>query len=353
MTVYHILSSDIPHHNHRVLEFFQHTFGSQYDLHFFVASTKPLENDFPALNIRRFATQKNLARTVIAKKQQEPTACFFFHGQFNLWIWLAILTDRLPAQRCYWHIWGADLYQEKKGISAQIFYFFRRQAQKKLNAIFATRGDLRVMKQRLKRENPKDELIYFPTKLAENCIENSRSDAIFTILVGNSGDPSNQHIHALKRLKTELNITEETAVKLIIPMGYPAQNEAYIQQVQAVAYQLFSANQVEILQHKLPFDEYRKQIQQADLAVFNFERQQGIGTICLCLQHCTPVLLNPKNPFIEDLQQENIAYLTFDNLTQEKVKNVADSLQMLDLEQISFFPNGYNAMWRNLLERLA
>lgn len=230
------------------------------------------------------------------------------HGQYNVWLWLAILFRKLPAYRCVWHIWGADLYEEATGWKYKLFYRLRRLAQQKLPILWATQGDLIFAKRHLNRENGQDRVLYFPTRMApqqEMLVQDPTKDKPFTILLGNSGDPSNRHLAALTQLKQSL----AENLRIIIPMGYPANNQAYIEQVKRQAVALFPKNTVEVLTEQLDFIRYQQLLAQCDVGYFYFKRQQAIGTICLLIQLNVPLVLTKENPFCIDMQKENVPFV--------------------------------------------
>lgn len=343
--IYHILGADIPQHNQTVLRFFQQDILPELPdpQHRFWVVGKGLSATFPDLTLREFESKKAIASALVALAATEPYAKFVLHGQFNIWIWLAIWACKLPACRLVWHVWGADLYQSSTDWKFKLFYPLRRHIQKRLPAIWATRGDLDYVWKTIRPPQPQDRLIYFPTRLdpISPSPQTQPPQGELKVLLGNSGDPANRHIEALTLLQQQLGRN----IKLIIPMGYPSGNEAYIQRVETVGKRLFPAENLQILRQRLDFAEYQQILSACDLGYFHFERQQGIGTICLLIQHNIPLALHRNNPFCLDMQAENVPFLCCDTLSAEQINATRQALCGLDKTKIGFFPPNYQTGW--------
>lgn len=352
--LFHVLGSDVSHHNETVLRFFAETLSGRVEARLverflIVASDDRLARRFPRLRIDVHRDKRAIARAV-CRIARDRRARFFLHGQFNPYLWLALLSPAIGRDQAYWHIWGADLYEDSADPRYRAFYPLRRHAQRRVAKVFATRGDLSFF--RARAPGVPGELLYFPTRgvpSPRTCASLRFARREMTILVGNSGDRSNRHIEALRELRARFG----AEISLIVPLGYPAHNERYVAEVRAAAHTLFRPAQVTLLTERLDFDAYADLLCRCDLGYFLFQRQQGIGTLGMMIQLRVPFVLHPDNPFCEDLREQGVPFLlSGGSIDLAAVERSRAEMAAVDLERIAFLPPSYADGWVRALERL-
>jgi len=351
MAIIHVLGADIPHHTTTLLTFFDQVLNHEVPCaqarHFIVVSQDiSLAQQFPHLLIERVSSKRELAQRVVGLAKNRETQ-FFCHGQFNPYLWLALLSGQIKKHQLHWHIWGADLYETSRALTFRLFYFLRRRAQGRVAAVYATLGDLSVYQQ--KYPQIATHKLYFPTKMSARVQQASSMDKsqAMTILLGNSGDPTNRHCQALTQIARQFG----QQVNIYIPMGYPQNNQAYITEVKSLAAQLFPSDQVTVITEKISFEAYLDLVSRCDLGYFIFARQQGVGTLSLLIDQNIPFIISRNNPFWRDLADQQLPVLfDEDPLDSALIQRARQQLMAQDKSKIAFFSPGYLQGWRDVLQ---
>lgn len=250
----------------------------------------------------------------------------------NTHIYLHFLSDYFlfpilfasKKQKTYWIVWGADLYnninfslyekdtkkfvkKKRKTIKSLILLVIRKIAIRKVNFIGINEVEYRIIKKhfltKAKRVNFK-----YPNPISEISqkivCEQQKNKKI--ILLGNSGDPTNNHVSMINKL---------AAIKkdffIIVPLSY-GNNKEYIDYVLKLGKEKLDNRFIPLLEI-MSTNEYGKLLSTVDIAIMNHYRQQAAGNLRILLSEGKKVYLNSTNPLYEYYTQEGIQLEKLDN----------------------------------------
>lgn len=154
---------------------------------------------------------------------------------------------------------------------------------------------------------------------------NKQYDLTCDILVGNSADPSNNHLDALKKL-SEINIKDSL---IYVPLSYRG-TDSYKNNVRQFGKAVWGEKFV-VLEKMLPFEEYKNKILTSGNIIMFHERQQAMGNIIVSLWYGCKVFLS-KNSVgymylksigckVFSVQDDLCAEILQTNLSKEEIMN--------------------------------
>ena len=238
------------------------------------------------------------------------------HGLFDIRIVLLLSSMPWLLKKCYWVIWGGDLYiheAEKKDNRWYRHEWIRRFAISRLgHFITHVRGDYELAQKWYGAKGQWHECFMYTSNLYRDYpIEPKPHDGI-NILLGNSATPTNNHLDALEKLRP---FSDEN-IKIYCPLSYG--DISYGDLVERAGSEIYGDKFIP-LRNFMPFDQYLKLLSIIDIAIFNHNRQQGMGNI-------VGLLGMRKKVFIRN-----------DITTWDSLKNigaVAYNIQQIDLSKI-------------------
>jgi len=238
------------------------------------------------------STIKNVQNTM--KMQKKPSEVLkiiitmnkaekiYLHGLFSIIIFMFLFLQPWVLKKCYWVIWGGDLYYHttrNKSARSNVYEYLRRSVIKKM-AGFIThiKGDYELAK---KWYGVKGRYYYsfmYPSNVYKDyCLETAeKTTSKKYIQVGNSADPSNNHIEVLNKIERYKDMN----IEVICPLSYGDKENA--QQIINHGSKILGDKFVPIIEF-MPFDKYLNILAKIDIAIFNHKRQQAMGNITTLL----------------------------------------------------------------------
>ncbi|HQA73666.1 TDP-N-acetylfucosamine:lipid II N-acetylfucosaminyltransferase [Flavobacterium sp.] len=134
------------------------------------------------------------------------------------------------------------------------------------------------------------------------------------ILVGNSANPTNNHIDIFIKL-SQVNLENR---KIYVPLSYSG-SEYYVSKVIEKGKELWGENFIP-LKDFISLEAYNKILLSCNVLIFNHVRQQGVGNIVAMGFLGAKVFLNKKNPVYQYYKEEGFKIYSIDEINNSSVK---------------------------------
>lgn len=322
---------------------------------------------YPGLENEEF---KRVARHNSNKIQQ----CIFFweliydlqsheavicHGLFGRkLITLLYILPRI-CKKLGWAVWGGDVYSDNKKSEKffdKVHHYIKAKTIRRISYYLTyLYGDVEKINEVFGGQSKWLKCFLYRSNIIKNCTEpqtkpshKSQKDHILRIQLGNSADPSNLHIPIIKKLSDGFDCEYE----LHVPLAYGSQK--YREEILLLGKELLGPKfkpQTTFVDYNL----YLKSLREIDIAIFNFDRQQGMGNIINLINYGAHVYLKAEQSPFKYLKSIGITVGTIPSefssqnlrrLTEcEKLKN-KKIIQELHSE------NNLVAQWRNIYETI-
>lgn len=196
------------------------------------------------------------------------------HGLFDIRLLQLLTVQPWLLRKCYWAIWGGDLYGSPNGrpaSGANTDEAFRRFVFKRVGHLVTyLDGDVELARARYGARGAFHRCLLYPSNLYHDVLIPLKLEQVINIQVGNSADPSNEHAEVFDALAKVA--TADT--RIYVPLSYG--DAEYAKEVIARGTELFGSRFVAITEF-LPFERYLEFLGKIDIAIFNHRRQQAMG----------------------------------------------------------------------------
>ena len=233
---------------------------------------------------------------------------------------LRFLPYYIGIKKSSWVIWGGDLYSyllNEKDFKTKLKFLPRNILVKKIAEIISGMPVVYELTENTFDINVKYSYAFYPNPVnyemldkLKNKKRSTKRDNQIRILVGNSADPTNNHIDIFEKLRR----FKKHDIKLIVPLSYG--NMDYAEKVKKVGKDFFGEKFYPLFQ-KLSAEKYSELLSSIDVCVMSHNRPQGMGNIRALLYLGKKVYIRADTPYYDFFLENDITvYDTKDIINQ-------------------------------------
>lgn len=270
-----------------------------------------------------------------------------------------LLPKRIYKKKIIWIEWGGDLYTTENRKIKEILRNRVKESVKAVVAIFPPDADV----YRRKFPYSKAKIFYAPycgatiaNYYKESYPQSSlavhpKGEPIF-VQIGNNAKEAQHHIEVLEALSRYKN--DNIAVFLPIVYGGSAE---YVNKVQSRAEALFPGKTY-ILREMMERKQYYDLLKKVDIAIFNTERQIGLGNLHFLIWKKAKIFMNHVNPMYDFFQNQGITICDYNEIKDLSFEDFCRPQKDYDEEKFNQYINSHTNMeeriksWRTIYDDL-
>lgn len=233
------------------------------------------------------------------------------HGLFNRFIVCVLFLQPWLLKKANWVIWGGDLYAyreeiQKNSLKSKIWFCIKKKVISQLAGLITyIQGDYELAREWYGAKGKYIECIAYTSNVYKDVNLPAKKDARKTFLIGNSADPSNNHLEIISRLSP----FKDQDIRVICPLSYG--DMYYAKEITKAGHSVFG-EKFEPLLNLLPLDEYLKILADVDIAIFAHKRQQAMGNTITLLGMGKMVYLRKDTTTWDFLRSIDVSVEDFD-----------------------------------------
>lgn len=263
----------------------------------------------------------------------------FCHGLFDNRHNLVFLFAPFVNKKLYWILWGWDLYLYKhhgNGFKQRLAEFIRKLLFKRVrNVLTSIPGDFELFK--LVYNNlAKHHVVRYYLPIRFSALKPSLK--VWNVLVGNSASATNNHVEAIERLISEIDLEYKT---FYFPLSYG--NKLIAENVIKIGNEKLKDYFVPITEY-MQYDNYIDFLKRMDVAIMYHDNQEALGNIFQLLALGKKVYLRSETTHFVDLTEQGFKIFdandhlsSIDDLmsTEDALKNIKLVKKLYSEEKIT------------------
>lgn len=294
---------------------------------FLVSENKPykIQRRENVIFIRK--EQSWMLKLYILVKNLNKADKIILHGLSNNRLAILLFLQPWLLRKCYWIIWGGDLYkytQRREDLKWVMGEFVRKAIIKKIGyLVTGTSGDVDLARHWYDAKGQHIKCFNYPSNLFKNHNVKPKQYQTINVQIGNSADPSNNHIDIFNKI----SMHKSDNINIFVPLSYG--DMEYAQNVIKKGQEIFGEKFVPITE-LMPLNKYIEFLSCIDIAIFAHKRQQAFGNAITLLGFGKKVYMRRKstlwNVFEEykiqvfDYESVNVSLLNIPDLEHNKVR---------------------------------